>query len=69
MGGGEYTLELFERSGAPGPFGLALPLLFENRRYGDPIGLNLLGPSAEMGYDTLTGEAKFSNFVPLIRQL
>ena len=69
MSGGEYTLELVERSGAPGPFGLALPLLFESKRYGDPIFIQGLGPSVEMLYDISTGGANASSFLPVIRQL
>lgn len=49
---GEYSFEIFDRSGVAGPWGLLIPLFF-GPNYGGPFeqGAGLVGPSADKLYD------------------
>tara|TARA_R110002020_G_scaffold475611_1_gene711325 strand:- start:4453 stop:11301 length:6849 start_codon:yes stop_codon:yes gene_type:complete len=49
---GEYSFQIFDRSGVTGPWGLLLPLFF-GPNYGGPFekGAGLVGPSADKLYD------------------
>lgn len=69
MDWGEYSTEIIDRSGLLGPFTLALPLFMENRRYGDPFWVGPLGPTAEKGFDFVTGDLRTKDLVPLWNNL
>ena len=56
---GEWFLELFDRSGFFGPFGLVFPMA-QASKFGDPAALPLLGPTVERGY-TIAVEGTFNS--------
>ena len=62
---GEWWAEVLDRSGIMGPLALALPVLFEEYRYGKPFFIPPLGPSAERAWDLATGESEVSDWVPI----
>ena len=63
MKGGEYSMDIIDRAGILGPFGLALPLL-ESGKYGKSGITPLFGPTAERIEDLARGKAKWSDFIP-----
>jgi len=69
MDWGEYSFEIIDRSGVLGPFGLAMPLFMENKRFGDPFWVGPLGPTVERAWDAATGDFDFDSILPLYNQL
>lgn len=69
MDWGEYSTEIFDRSGVLGPFTLALPLFMENKRYGDPMWVGPLGPTVEKSYDFFTGDLNLKDLTPFYSSL
>ena len=69
MGYGEYWFEILDRSGALGPYALALPLVMEDKRYGNPFFIPIAGPTAERAWDIVTLDTDFFDFVPAYSQL
>ena len=66
---GQYWTEVIDRSGMLGPFTLAMPLFSEHHRYGKPMIIPPLGPTAERIYDGFTGEMNAVDFIPVYSQL
>ena len=66
MAWGLYILELLDRSGIFGPFGLIFPMA-QASKYGDPFILPALGPTAERAY-TLGIDRTFNtkDYLPVI---
>jgi len=66
MAWGLYMLELLDRSGIFGPFGLIFPMA-QASKYGDPFILPWLGPTAERAY-TLSIDRTFNTkeYLPVI---
>ena len=69
MSNGRYWFEVLDRSGMLGPGALALPLVMEEKRYGKPALVPILGPGAERAYDLLQGEAQAFDYFPVYSQL
>ena len=69
MSNGDYWFEVLDRSGMMGAPALALPLIMEDKRYGKPALIPILGPGAERVYDAVTGEAKALDYAPVYSQL
>ncbi len=69
MDWGEYNFEIIDRAGVLGPFGLAMPLFMENKRFGDPFWVGPLGPTVERAWDVATGDFDFDSILPLYNQL
>jgi hypothetical protein len=69
MAHGEYWFELLDRSGALGAYALAIPLLMEDKRYGKPFFVPILGPSAEKSWDLATGGFDPTDYMPGYSQL
>jgi len=69
MSSGEYWSEVVDRSGALGPYALALPLFMEDKRYGNPFFIPIAGPTAERAWDVMTLDTDFFDFVPAYSQL
>ena len=69
MDWGEYSTEIFDRSGVLGPFTLALPLFMAEKRYGDPMWVGPLGPTIEKGYDFFTGDLNLKDLTPIYSSL
>ena len=69
MSNGKYWFEVLDRSGMLGPGALALPLVMEEKRYGKPALIPILGPGAERAYDLLQGEAQAFDYFPVYSQL
>ena len=69
MAQGEYWFELLDRSGALGAYALAIPLLMEDKRYGKPFFIPILGPSAEKSWDLATGGFDPTDYMPGYSQL
>jgi hypothetical protein len=69
MSNGDYWFEVLDRSGMMGAPALALPLIMEDKRYGKPALIPILGPGAERVYDAVTGEAKAFDYAPVYSQL
>jgi hypothetical protein len=63
MKGGEYSMDIIDRAGILGPFGLVLPLL-EAGKYGKSGITATLGPTAERIEDLARGEVNWWSFVP-----
>jgi len=66
---GQYWTEVIDRSGMLGPFTLAMPLLSEHHRYGKPMIIPPLGPTAERLYDGVMGDMNAVDFIPVYSQL
>ena len=60
---GEYSLDIIDRAGIPGPFGLALPIL-QAKNFGDEFWVPPLGPTAERIEDLVKGKMKLMDIVP-----
>jgi GH24 family phage-related lysozyme (muramidase) len=61
---GEYTLELFDRAGYFGPFGMLFPMA-DNPKFGDAWFTPAFGPTAERLEDLLIdGEFRFNDIYP-----
>ena len=61
---GEWILELFDRSGICGPFGLIFPMA-QASKFGDTAILPLLGPTVERGYTgVVQGSINSKDFIP-----
>jgi hypothetical protein len=61
---GEWFLELFDRSGILGPFGLVFPMV-QASKFGDPFILPYLGPTAERGYTAFVeGNINSKDYIP-----
>tara|TARA_Y100000361_G_scaffold28512_1_gene23423 strand:- start:3465 stop:9263 length:5799 start_codon:yes stop_codon:yes gene_type:complete len=60
---GEYSYEIFDRSGVLGPYGLLVPM-FEAGNYGDEFWVSPLGPTAERIEDILKGDFRTKKYVP-----
>ena len=69
MSGGEYWFEVLDRSGYLGPYALAMPLFLENKRYGNPFFVPILGPSAEKAWNLFTGDFDGFDYLPGYSQL
>ena len=69
MSGGKYWFEVMDRSGMMGAPALALPLIMEDKRYGKPALVPILGPGAERVYDAISGEANPLDYAPIYSQL
>tara|TARA_A100001515_G_scaffold82203_1_gene65265 strand:+ start:13689 stop:19481 length:5793 start_codon:yes stop_codon:yes gene_type:complete len=69
MSSGEYWFEILDRSGALGPYALALPLFMDDKRYGNPFFIPIAGPTAERAWDIVTLDTDFFDFVPAYSQL
>lgn len=69
MDWGEYSTEIFDRSGVLGPFTLALPLFISEKRYGDPMWVGPLGPTVEKSYDFFTGDLNLKDLTPIYSSL
>jgi len=69
MSGGKYWFEVLDRSGMMGAPALALPLIMEDKRYGKPAIIPILGPGAERTYDIMSGQATPINYAPIYSQL
>ena len=66
---GEWSFEILDRSGYLGPFALTMPLFMESKRYGNPFFIPMLGPTAEKGWDLITGDFEITDYTPLYSQL
>jgi len=66
---GEWSFEVLDRSGYLGPFALALPLVMESKRYGNPFFIPMLGPTAEKGWNLVSGDFEITDYTPLYSQL
>ena len=66
---GEWSFEVLDRSGYLGPYALALPLVMESKRYGNPFFIPMLGPTAERGWNLVTGDFEITDYTPLYSQL
>ena len=64
VGPGEYTFEVLDRSGLLGPTGLALPLFFESKRYGNPAFVPIFGPGFEKTWSAISGDFDAFDYVP-----
>ena len=60
---GEYSMEILDRSGVLGPYGLILPM-WEAGNYGDEFWVSPLGPTAERLEDLVKGDIRFKKYVP-----
>ena len=60
---GEYSLDIVDRAGVLGPFGLALPI-FQAKDFGDEFWVPPLGPTAERLEDLVKGKAKIMDIAP-----
>jgi hypothetical protein len=69
MSSGEYWFDVLDRSGQLGPFALAIPLFMEDKRYGNPFFVPILGPSAEKAWDVATGDFDGYKWLPVYGQL
>jgi len=64
MSWGEYTLELFDRSGYFGPFGMIFPMA-DSPKFGDAWFTPAFGPTAERLEDLLIdGDFRFNDIYP-----
>ena len=62
---GEYSLDIIDRAGILGPYGLILPM-FEARKFGQSWWIPPLGPTAQRGEQYARGTAKWQEQVPVI---
>ena len=69
MGSGEYWFDVMDRSGALGAYALAIPLFMEDKRYGNPFFVPIMGPTAEKGWDLVSGNFDATDYIPLYSQL
>jgi hypothetical protein len=69
MSNGDYWFDVLDRSGQLGPFALAIPLFMEDKRYGNPFFVPILGPSAEKAWDVATGDFNGYKWLPVYGQL
>ncbi len=69
MSTSEYWFEVLERSGIFGPLALTIPIFMEDKRYGNPFFIPILGPSAEKGWDLITGDFDGFDYLPGYSQL
>ena len=69
MSTSEYWFEVLDRSGIFGPLALTIPIFMEDKRYGNPFFIPILGPSAEKGWDLITGDFDGFDYLPGYSQL
>ena len=69
MSSGEYWFDVLDRSGSLGPYALAIPLFMEDKRYGNPWFIPILGPTAEKSWELATGDFDPLDYAPVYSQL
>ena len=69
MSSGEYWFDVLDRSGSLGPYALAIPLFMEDKRYGNPWFIPILGPTAEKSWEVVTGDFDPLDYAPVYSQL
>ncbi|QDP46084.1 MAG: hypothetical protein Tp172DCM1112201_15 [Prokaryotic dsDNA virus sp.] len=69
MSSGEYWFEVIDRGGIPGKYSLLFPLFMENRRYGDPFFVPMLGPTAEKTWNLVTLDTEIPELIPIYSNL
>ena len=69
MGGGDYLFELLDRGGIFGRYAILLPLVSEDKRYGNPFIVPMLGPSGEKSWNAVTGDLEILDVIPGYSQL